>query len=358
MAWAVVGIYGLFAFIALSNLLLMRRARPGTGPVPSVLIPARDEANNLRRLIPELIAQGKVLDPGFKLYVFDDESNDGTGEIAAAAGATVIRPSEPLQQGWTGKNRACDALARAAAEDSQAEWWLFLDADVYPKQGFLGAMCSLAAKEGRRAGMITGFPQMMPGRGIEPLFLAWVGWILLATNPFGIVSRTGIGHNRFKNGQIHLWRASVYTRLWPHERVKGRIMEDVSIGRLLAHEHVRAETVNLSSVLAVKMYDTWRETLDGMSKNSFEITGTVWGSIFLALLFTAFGWMWIACGPLWPWACGTLALSGLAVTLTVRAAIWTWLLMPIVCMIGGFTILRSTLWKLRGRTTWKGRIYP
>jgi hypothetical protein len=357
VAIAITVLYGLLAFIAVTNLLFMRRAKTGDGPDICVLIPARNEAENLKGLLPELMAQGRELGGTFKLYLFDDESDDGTGEIAASLGATVIRPREPLPKGWTGKNRACDALARAAAEDSSAEWWLFLDADISPKPGFLSAMRHMAKNEGHRVGMITGFPHMLPGAGIEPLFLAWVGWILLAFNPFGIVRLTGVGHNQFKNGQVHLWRASVYTRIWPNERVKGKIMEDVSIGRLLAKEGVAVETVNLSKFLAVRMYKTWRKTLDGMSKNSFEITGTTGGTIGLALLFFALAWLWLAAGALWPIAGGLFLLSGLAVAAIVRMPLWVPLPMPVICMIGGYTMLRSLVWKRTGQTRWKGRTY-
>lgn len=353
MGWVTVGVYGLFALVATLNLLLMRRPKPGDGPEICVLIPARDEAENLRRLLPALLKQ----DPKLKTYIFDDESTDGTGQIARDLGATVILPGEPLPKGWTGKNRACDALARAAAEDSPADWWLFLDADVTPKPGFLRAMRKLA-KDAGKAGMLTGFPHMLPGRGVEPLFLGWVGWILLATNPFGLVYRTGKGHNRFKNGQIHLWRASVYTRLWPNERVKDKIMEDVVIGRLLAKEQIPVEVVNLSSLLAVKMYDNWRETLDGMSKNSFEITGSAVGSVTLSLFFFAVSFGWLGAGQQLPWALGLFVWSGIAVVATVRAAVWPILLMPILTAIGGVTVLRSLAWKLKGQTRWKGRVYP
>ena len=198
---------------------------------------------------------------------------------------------------------------------------------------------------------------MVPGKGIEPLFLAWVGWILLAFNPFGIVSRTRLGHNRFTNGQIHAWRADVYARLWPNEQVKGHLMEDVMVGRLLAKERVRVEVANLSKHLSVRMYETWRQTLDGMSKNSFEITGSYLGSILLAIFFALVGIGWILGGTLWWLALGLVTLSGVAVSLTVRGSIWPVLFMPIVCLIGGFTILRSAWWRKTGRTTWKGRTY-
>ncbi len=31
---------------------------------------------------------------------------------------------------------------------------------------------------------------------------------------------------------------------------------------------------------------------------------------------------------------------------------------PMACLIGAFTILLSTWWRIKGKTTWKGRTYP
>ncbi len=348
-----IAIYGFFTLISAINLLLMRKPRPeqGQGETPSLvfLIPARNEAENLKRLIPALHA---------KVYVFDDESDDGTAEVASRLGATVIRAREPLPTGWTGKNRACHELAKAVTEDSDAEWLVFLDADVRPKPEFAEGVRSLAKEVGSRCGVITGFPEILPGRGIEPLFLAWVGWILLTTNPYGLVSRVRKGHNRFTNGQFHAWRSDVYTRLWPNEAVRGAILEDVKMGRLCAKEGVPIEVANVSSILAVKMYGTWRETFDGMSKNSHEITDSTPGSLFLGALLFVIAWGWLAAGSVMPWALGLFLLSGVLSALTVKAKPWAVVLLPIAITLGGVTILRSLTWHRRGTVTWKGRTYP
>jgi hypothetical protein len=353
---AIVTFYGLFALISTLNLLLMRRPSSKTdGDTFAVLIPARDEAENLRILVPSLLGQHGGAP---KVYVFDDESEDETVQIARGLGATVISPREPLPQGWTGKNRACHELAKAAAEDSDARWYLFLDADTRPEAEFLNGMRDLARQAGPRVGVLTGFPAIRPGRGVEPLFLGWVGWILLATNPFGVVSRTGLGHNRFTNGQIHAWRSEIYTRLWPNEQVRGHVLEDVMMGRLCAREGVRIEVANLSRILKVRMYETWRQALDGMSKNSFEITGSYVGSVALASFFVVCSLAWLATGAYLPLALGLLVWSGLMVAATARTAVWPVLLMPMVCLIGGIAVLRSAWWKKTGQTVWKGRLYP
>lgn len=342
---------GLFVFVSATNLLWMRR--PGVGPSQidpacdlSVAIPCRNEAENIGRLVRSL----REDDPSVTILVFDDESTDGTAEIARAAGATVLTPSEPLPPGWTGKNRACDALGQAV----DREWFIFLDADTYPKPGFIDAMRALVAGRANGVKLITGFPQVRSGRGVEPLFLYWVGWILLASNPFGVVRRTARGHNRFANGQFQLWNTATYKRLRPHHAVRDRILEDILIGRLLARLNTAVETANVSGVLAVRMYDNWRETLDGMSKNSFEVAGTTTGSLLLAaaLMFTA--WGWLAAPTV---ALPLLILSGVFAELIAGRRPFVCLFAPIGITIGALTVLRSIYWRRTGKTTWKGRTY-
>lgn len=351
MHWVWVVIYGYFALVAGLNLALMRRPGVTTGDSPSLvfLIPARNEAENLKRLLPALTG---------KTYVFDDESEDETASVARQLGATVVQAAGPLPPGWSGKNRACHELAKAVIEDSDAEWLVFLDADVRPKAGFADGLRDLARTRGRQCGVITGFPEVVPGRGPEPLFLMWVGWVLLAANPFGLVSSSGLGHNRFTNGQFHAWRRDVYVRLWPNEAVKGAILEDIKMGRLCAREGVGVEVANVSSILAVKMYDTWRQTFDGMSKNSYEVMDSVPGSLAFAAGMFLLAWGWALAGSLAGWSLVLFLLSGVFCTGVVRAKPWGIVLMPIAISIGGITILRSTIWRRRGVVRWKGRTYP
>jgi hypothetical protein len=332
----------------------MRRPKQRRQGEPSiaVLIPARDEEANLTRLIPQLLEPN----PGLKVYVYDDDSSDSTAEVAANAGAIVIKGGT-LPEGWTGKNYACNNLAEAATEDSDAKWLLFLDADTRPASDFIPALRGMAATVRPGVGVLSGFPTVLPGRGVEPLFLAWVGWLLLATNPFGLSARTGIGHSQFTNGQSTLWRSEVYTRLWPNRQVRSAVLEDVLLGRLLKREKVGLEVANFASILKVKMYDTWRQTVDGMSKNSYEITGNTWGTVAVASLLLLWGWAWLFSPTPWiPFA--VLGASGFFTAATVRAGLLLTFLMPIALTLGAFTVLRSIYWRKSGKVKWKGRTYP
>jgi len=69
----------------IANLRMLGRAAPrGKGPAAtrptSVLIPARNEARNIRRCLHSLLAQGYPL---FEVVVLDDGSSDATAEIVA-----------------------------------------------------------------------------------------------------------------------------------------------------------------------------------------------------------------------------------------------------------------------------------
>ncbi len=92
----------------------------------AVVVPARDAAATLPRALAAIAAQ----DAEHALIVVDDGSADATGELARAAGATVLRLE------GAGPGAARDAGAAAAPPGAPLA---FTDADCYPAPGWLAA---------------------------------------------------------------------------------------------------------------------------------------------------------------------------------------------------------------------------
>src|SRR5438067_1601305 len=95
-------------------------ALPAVLPQVVIVVPARNEADNIAQSVTSLLAQDY---PALSLVLVDDDSNDGTAEIAGRAAAeagaqdrlTVIRAGA-LPPRWTGKLWAVKQGIAAAAE--------------------------------------------------------------------------------------------------------------------------------------------------------------------------------------------------------------------------------------------------
>jgi cellulose synthase/poly-beta-1,6-N-acetylglucosamine synthase-like glycosyltransferase len=100
----------------------------------SVVIPARDAARTLARVLESLAAQ----EPSpAEVIVVDDGSEDGTGEIALGHGARVLS---------TGGGRFAGGARNAGWDKARGETVVFLDSDVVPAPGW-GAGVARAVEE-------------------------------------------------------------------------------------------------------------------------------------------------------------------------------------------------------------------
>jgi hopene-associated glycosyltransferase HpnB len=104
-------------------------------PSVAAVIPARNEADCIGKTIASLMQQD--YEGLFTIYLVDDDSNDGTADVALrAAGAaksyhhlTVIS-GRPLPRGWTGKLWAMKQGIETAHADGPSDYLLLVDADI------------------------------------------------------------------------------------------------------------------------------------------------------------------------------------------------------------------------------------
>src|SRR5947209_247118 len=111
-----------------------REALPATLPHIAVVVPARDEAENIAQSITSLLMQDY---PALSIVLVDDDSSDGTADIARRTAAalgkqdrlTVVN-SMPLPPRWTGKLWALKQGIAAAEEKFAPKYLMLTDADI------------------------------------------------------------------------------------------------------------------------------------------------------------------------------------------------------------------------------------
>lgn len=108
----------------------------GTFPPVHVVIPARNESDMLPLTLPSLLQQDY---PGLmQIILVDDQSSDGTAEIARSLASSLNQPERltittttPLPPGWTGKLWAMEQGVRQSSQmETLPDYLLFTDADI------------------------------------------------------------------------------------------------------------------------------------------------------------------------------------------------------------------------------------
>ncbi len=144
----------------------------------SVIIPARNEAAFIPRVISAVLGQ-RPAGAELEVIVVDDGSTDDTVGAARAAGARVL---EAGAQGGSGNPAAARNQGAAAATGDPL---VFLDADCIPGEGWLAAI--LAAHD-RGSTIVGGALDLPPGLPASARCDYYCGWYLVhSRRPAGMV---------------------------------------------------------------------------------------------------------------------------------------------------------------------------
>jgi glycosyltransferase involved in cell wall biosynthesis len=338
------------AAVILANALWLRRraARPSSlerFPSLTVIIPARNEEANLRRLLPTLLAQRYS---AFDVLVYDDGSEDGTAEVVRLLGngrVRLLRGDGP-PPGWVGK---VHALAEASAE-ARGDLITFLDADaeLLRPDALERLVARFAALPGEA--VLTGLPHLVGG---GTALVSAIPYVFLSALPLPLVPRLRLPLLSAMNGQFWMIARSAYQRLQPHHRHPDEVMEDVVIGRYLMRRGVTVWMEDLQDDLAVHMYGSLAEAWRGLRKNVYLGMG---GTPLLAVTFFAL-YAFAAFAPLFvsPWfVLSYFVLKGLT-DRVARQPLRATLLAPLTFVLLAALAADSAVSHWTGRATWKGR---
>ncbi len=356
MAWSILVAQAATGYLAGRNIrALAELADVGTPALEqlghvSIVVPARNEADNLPRLLDSLARlQGVDVD----VTVVDDASTDATAEIAERSGARVLRISGP-PPGWTGKTYACQVGALA----TDGEWILFTDADTAHSPESLRLAVSAARR--LRAGLLSLLPRQQCETAWECLLLPYAHALYFA-GAFRANRRFGPA---IANGQYLLVRRDDYTRLGGHAALRGSIVEDVELAKLARRGGIGVALLRAENDISVHMYADLPQIWEGFGKNSFRFLRAAPVSGALTVLAT------VSIGASVPAALsGGSLLRRLALLIVPAISLAPWmrrfgvrrrfaLLHPLAAAVFQLLALDSIRRAvLPGRTVWKGRHY-
>jgi hopene-associated glycosyltransferase HpnB len=120
-------------------------------PSVAIVVPARNEADNIAQSITSLLRQDY---PTFSLVLVDDNSDDGTAEVARRVAAALgekhkltIVPGAELPKSWTGKLFAVKQGIEAAESAFAPKYLMLTDADIVHAPDTLSWLAAQAEAE-------------------------------------------------------------------------------------------------------------------------------------------------------------------------------------------------------------------
>lgn len=361
MMWLIGMALGYFAvrfFIVVANYIslpvLQLNGRSSRQSLVSVLIPARNEAGNIGRLLASLAKQH---DAALEILVLDDHSEDNTAAVVQEAARDdrrirLLRGKE-LPHGWLGKNWACHQLATEA----QGNYLLFLDADVEVEEGLI---CALMGEcENKKLSLLSVFPRQQMATMGEKVVVPIMNFLLLSLLPLRMVYSSSRATLAASNGQCMFFHGETYRKFQWHDSVKKNVAEDIQIMKAVKRSRLKGEVLLGKDGIHCRMYRNFGDAVSGFRKNLPEIfAGSGWFMMFHILLS-------LVILPLAAWylplmvtlaLCLLIVLMRIAISMLSRQSpVMNVLLHPVQMMslfVIAFLALGS-LWK--GSTTWKGR---
>jgi glycosyltransferase involved in cell wall biosynthesis len=258
----------------------------------TVIVPARNEEQNLGECLRSLVAQSESifeLGRDWELIVVDDQSTDKTAEIARGfPGVTVIEAAK-LEKGWTGKNNAIWTAARRA----RGRWILFTDADTIHEPGDLHRAMHEATRH--KVGVLSYSPRQLVSGFWQRVLMPLVFSELAMAYPPAKVSDPN-QRIAAANGQFLLVEREAYRKLGGHPSVKGNVLEDVELAFVAKRRRIGLRFRYAPDALSTRMYRTTSTMIEGWTKNlallfNNALATAMWKALDVVLLV---GLPWLA----------------------------------------------------------------
>ena len=237
----------------------------------TVVIPARNEAAVIAETLSALSRQGH----GLQVILIDDESHDGTAEIAHQSGLerlAIIR-GEPLPAGWTGKLWAQEQGLASV----QTAFTVLLDADIKLVPGLIK---SLKAKQ--VSGDLQFVSLMAELRFVsfwEKLLMPAFIYFFKLIYPFALANKPGSRIAAAAGGCI-LAETEVLRRIGGMAAIKDAVIDDCALARKVKSAGYRTWIGLTHGAVSQRSYVTLAEIWEMVARTAYTQLGY---SVFLLM---------------------------------------------------------------------------
>jgi len=361
-------IAALALLITLINLRIYRKSDPARivegNPLISVCVPARNEEANIEACVRSLLANEGIR---LEVLVYDDQSTDRTPQILAALSAEDSRvraaTTQPLPEGWNGKQHACWRMS----EQANGDWLLFTDADVRFTPDALRR--SVAQAQRLNAPMVSTFPRQLTGTLAETAVVPMMFFLLFSYLPMWMMRTRPDPSCSAGCGQFLMATREAYNACGGHKEWKDSMHDGIRMPRAVRQAGLRSDLFDGSDLCSVRMYRGASEVWRGFAKNAYEGLGSVGLLSFLTVLhvlghvipWVALPFVVVMIGPASPEALAAYLAVGISLVQRLLLAARTGHspMSAIMHPVGVVAMTVIQWWSYRlhrlGRRSWRGR---
>lgn len=339
----------------------LQPALPVKCPDVDIIVPARDEAETIGRVIASLLAQDYA--GRFQVILVDDSSSDGTASTAAAAAGAGkslrIITGQPKPAGWSGKLWAVSQ----GIEQSSAQVMLLADADIVHDPRHLATL--VARLDSPAVDMVSEMVRLncvsFAERALVPAFVYFFQMLY----PFARVNEERSRVAAAAGGTV-LIRRSAVERIGGIASIRGALIDDVTLAKSVK----RGGAIYLGHsglATSIRPYPRVADIWHMITRTAFTQLHYSGALLLLTLLGLTLVW-WVpvveaVVGQGWSRACGAAAflLAAFSFLPTLRrygrSPIWS-LGLPLIALFYMGATLSSALNYWRGSgARWKNRDY-
>ena len=351
--------YALFLFaivllwISVANFLTMRRPQSASLAEQSVtvLIPVRNEAENIVELIDSLTKQSHL--SSLEIIFIDDSSTDGTNKLlktALSEGAPIKVVSAPsLPHGWLGKPWALQQGYLIA----RSEIIVTLDADVRLTPTAISQAIAMMDERD----FISPYPRQIAISFAERLIQPLLQWSWMTTVPLRLAERSKRTSLAVANGQFFLVKKSSLDVISGFQAIAPDVLDDMKLARALIATGAHGGVADGSTLAQTRMYKNFAGIKSGYGKSLWSAFSSPIGSLAAICFIFATGiapvLAWFSGNPIGLFTYEVIVITRIISAKRSGGRVFDSFLHPISSAILIYLIIYS--WRARGKVQWKGR---